>query len=100
MSAGVYVRTSGAHVAERIRPAAGSEDEKRLLALAEDPTTDWSFTPDEAADPELPPDPQRPAKAAAKDAWVAWAVHSGAEQAEAEALTKEQLIETYGGTPA
>lgn len=37
-----------------------------------------------------------PAKSANKDAWVAYAVSQGADQAEAEAATKDDLIATYG----
>lgn len=37
-----------------------------------------------------------PAKSAVKDEWVAYAVSKGAAQADAEALTKDQLVERYG----
>lgn len=39
----------------------------------------------------------RPARAAAKDEWVAYAVSQGAEQDEADALSKADLVATYGG---
>lgn len=45
---------------------------------------------DDAAEGSAPP------KAAAKDAWVDYAVASGADRAEAEGLTKVELIERYG----
>jgi hypothetical protein len=38
-----------------------------------------------------------PARSASKAEWIAHAVDQGAEQADAEQLTKEQLIEQYGG---
>lgn len=38
-----------------------------------------------------------PAKSASKDEWVAFAVSKGADPADAEASTKDELIETYGG---
>lgn len=37
-----------------------------------------------------------PAKSAKKAEWVAWAIAQGADPDEAEAQTKEQLIDTYG----
>lgn len=40
-----------------------------------------------------------PARSASKAVWLAFAVeHRGADQAEAEGLTRDQLAETYGGT--
>ncbi|MFJ9353755.1 hypothetical protein [Streptomyces mirabilis] len=41
--------------------------------------------------------PKKPNKASSKADWVAWAVHQGAEQAEAESLTLAALIERYHG---
>lgn len=41
--------------------------------------------------------PQRPTERDNKAAWVEWAVHNGADRAEAEASTKADLIEAYGG---
>jgi hypothetical protein len=38
-----------------------------------------------------------PARSASKADWVAYATARGAEQAATEQLTKEQLIEQYGG---
>jgi hypothetical protein len=40
---------------------------------------------------------ERPARSASKAEWIAYAVAQGAEQDDAEAATKEQLIEQYGG---
>jgi hypothetical protein len=37
-----------------------------------------------------------PAKSATKDVWIAYAVSQGADQADAEAATKDDLIATYG----
>lgn len=36
-----YVRGAGRHIAERVRPAPGSDEETRLAELAKDPTTGW-----------------------------------------------------------
>jgi hypothetical protein len=38
-----------------------------------------------------------PAKSATKDVWVDYAVSQGADRAEAEAATKDDLIASYGG---
>lgn len=88
-----YVRCSGPHVAERVQPADGSEDAQRLAALADDPSSGWRVEdePEPAAAPA-----GRPPQAAAKDAWVAYAVSCGAEQADADAATKAALIDRYG----
>jgi hypothetical protein len=40
---------------------------------------------------------QPPAKAASKAEWVAFAVAQGADEAEAEGLTKPELVDLYGG---
>lgn len=52
--------------------------------------------------PYLEPEPEAPAASAppanaSKAQWVAWAVSQGAVQAEAEAMTKLNLIGEYGG---
>lgn len=41
----------------------------------------------------------RPAKSAAKGAWVDWAVAQGADRAEAEKATKDDLIAAFGVDP-
>lgn len=40
---------------------------------------------------------ERPTKSASQKAWAAWAVSQGADAAEAEAATRKELIERYGG---
>lgn len=91
--AATYVRWSGHHVAERIRPVPDTADEQRLAALADDPESPWmrEAEPTPAAESS-----GRPAQAADKAAWVAWAVAQGAAQADAEAATKADLITQYG----
>lgn len=92
-----YVRSSGPHVAERVQPADGSEDAQRLAALADDPSSPWRVEDAEVTPEPAPAGPAgRPPQAAAKDAWVAYAVSCGAEQADADAATKAALIEQYG----
>lgn len=39
----------------------------------------------------------RPNPTALKAGWVDWAVSQGADRAEAQAMTKEQLKQVYGG---
>lgn len=90
----VYVRGSGAHAAERVQPEPGSDEEKRLQALADDPASGWRRLDEPAPEPDDPV--SRPAKSASKADWVAWAVANGAEQAEAEKATKDDLIAAYG----
>lgn len=87
-----YVRASGPHVAERVRPVPGSPEADAYAALAADPGSGWRAVADEPPAPAGPP-----AKSAAKADWVSWAVAQGAEQAEAEKATKDDLITAYGG---
>lgn len=55
-------------------------------------------TPFVEAEPEAEAAPaSAPASSAPKAAWVEWAVSQGADQAEAEAMTKLNLIGEYGG---
>lgn len=37
----IYERAAGGHVAERVQPASGSEEEAALAALADDPASGW-----------------------------------------------------------
>ncbi|WP_329177815.1 hypothetical protein [Streptomyces sp. NBC_01477] len=62
---------------------------KRLRALDADESGVSETT-------DTPATESAPAKSASKGDWVAWAVHCGAEQAAAEALTRDQLAETFG----
>ncbi|RSS59573.1 hypothetical protein [Streptomyces sp. WAC01280] len=43
-----------------------------------------------------PDDIKRPARSASKAEWIAYAVALGAEQDDAEQLTRDQLAEQYG----
>ncbi|MEV0660131.1 hypothetical protein ACIBI3_02340 [Actinomadura luteofluorescens] len=90
----VYARGAGDHQAERVQPEPGSEEEARLQALADDPASGWRRLDD--PEPAEESEPSRPAKSAAKGAWVEWAVSQGADRAEAEKATKDDLIAAYG----
>lgn len=87
-----YVRGSGPNVAERVRPVPGSAAAAEYAALAADPASGWRVV---AETPPAPAGP--PAKSAAKAHWVAWAIASGADRADAESATKDELITIYGG---
>lgn len=100
----IYQRSTGGHVAESMRPVAGSPEAVELAALAADPASGWRAVADEpptVAEPETPSEPielaEPPAKSAAKAEWVAYAVTQGAEEAAAEAATKDDLIKAFGG---
>jgi hypothetical protein len=94
----VYERGVAGHVAERVRPEPGSDAEARLQVLADNPASDWRRIDDpKPAEQVERSGPSRPAKSAAKGAWVEWAVAQGADRAEAEKATKDDLIAAYGG---
>ncbi|WP_329622925.1 hypothetical protein OG357_22950 [Streptomyces sp. NBC_01255] len=88
----IYQRSNGGHVAESLRPIEGSSEAVELEKLAADPESGWRAVAEKSPAPVGPP-----AKTAVKAEWVAYAVAQGAEQAEAEAATKDDLITTYGG---
>jgi hypothetical protein len=82
---------------------AGTDDEelkahyRELLGESEEaqPAAEPPSEPD--IEPEPEPGPERPTDYAAKADWVAWAVYKGADEADASAATKAELIELYGG---
>lgn len=97
-----YVRGSGPHTAERVRPEPGSAEAERFAALAADPGSGWRLD----LDPMDPPGDgggegesgsgvvQRPARSASKADWLAYA--NAQDPADHSGLTKDQLIEQYG----
>lgn len=99
-----FERGAGDHVAERIRPADGTEEATRLEVLAADPMSDWRRIPDPEPEPEpdgpLPPPTgdqapmERPAKSAPKADWLAYA--DAQDPADHSAMNKDALIEQYG----
>lgn len=56
----VYVRGSGDHAGERVQPEPGSDEDKRLQALAGDPASGWRRLDE--------PKPARPVRSRAKKA--------------------------------
>lgn len=86
-----YVRGTGPHIAERIRPAPGSDEETALQSLADDPGSGWTRINDQP-----PAEPvKRPAKSASKADWVAYAVSQGATEADANSATRDELAARY-----
>jgi hypothetical protein len=45
---------------------------------------------------DAPAEPKRPAVGASKNEWVRWAVSQGATVDDADAMTKNDLVEKYG----
>lgn len=81
----VYERPSGPGVAERVKPAPGSEEEKRLERLAADRIDGWRKVGGDVS--------ARPSQSAAKADWVDFAVARGLDRKEAESMTKAELVE-------
>jgi len=96
----IYVRGSGRHTAERVRPVPGSDAEARLERLASAGEGGWRCLEDPPGDGEGsgsgPDGVQRPARSATKAVWLEYA-RAMQPGAALDGLTKEQLIETYGG---
>ncbi|MGW6498553.1 hypothetical protein [Nonomuraea angiospora] len=97
-----YVRAAGEHVAERVRPEPGSDDETRYEQLAADPMSGWrrlddvEGAADHGAAPTTPAQEtepgKRPPQSAPKADWVAWATSHGMDADQADDLTKAELI--------
>jgi hypothetical protein len=91
----IYQRGAGDHIAERVQPEPGSEEEQRLEGLTARVEGGWHRVDDEApAEPE-PVVLERPAKSASKTDWVAYAVQQGADQVEAASKTRDELAELF-----
>jgi hypothetical protein len=93
----IYQRGNGGHIAEREQPEPGSDREKELERLVDAGEGNWSRVEEDAKAPESGGEPKRPAKTDNKAAWVDWAVANDADRAEADAMTKDDLIKAYGG---
>lgn len=71
--------------AMQIKPKTG--DNKRVIRVSE---------PDVPADGVEPDPNHRPAKTDTKSAWIDWAVECGSSRADAESMTKTELVDVYG----
>jgi hypothetical protein len=95
-----FFRGEGGHVWELDLPLTESfarrEQEGGLVRVNED----GSALQGEAEEPEAPgPEPAvRPSKSASKADWLAYAVSQGADEAEAESMTRDELAKAYGDT--
>ena len=99
----IYQRGAGAHVAERVQAEPGSNEEKDLQKLADDPASGWrrvteDDTPakSEGSDGGEGDEPKQPAKSASQAAWVEWAVSQGADRDEVKDLKRDELVELFG----
>ncbi|MCM1941776.1 hypothetical protein NC239_26615 [Streptomyces sp. G3] len=94
MAETAYFRGEGGHVWEMNLPLseahARREQEGALVRVNQD-----GSPYQETSEPAVP---QRPAKSASKKDWVAYAVSQGADEAEAESATRDELAEAYGDT--
>ncbi|MFF3497383.1 hypothetical protein ACFYWS_39330 [Streptomyces sp. NPDC002795] len=94
----IYERCTGGHVAERVRPAEGSDDAEQYARLAEDPASGWRCAEqDEKAEAPAtePVELERPAKSASKADWKAYAISQGLDEDEAEKATRDELAARY-----
>ena len=78
------------HVDDTDRQAADETELARRVLVEGEPKT-------EAALEVVGAPTEAPAKSASQKAWAAWAISQGADAAEAEAATRKELIERYGG---
>lgn len=116
MIVAIYQRGAGQHVAERVQPEPGSPEEQRLAELVARGEGGWQRVEDEA--PAIEPGPQdppggggegsgsgpdastRPARSATKAEWAVYArtlAQDADEVDNIDGMTKEQLVERYGG---
>lgn len=92
-------REDGGATAEPINPPDDAPAPRIQADVVGDETTAADHSVESAGDAELADGEEyvnQPAKSAVKEAWIEWAVASGANREEAEAMTKADLIETYG----
>ncbi|MEH0650668.1 hypothetical protein QA995_14805 [Streptomyces scabiei] len=92
----IYQRGAGAHVAERVQPEPGSAEEERLDELVAKGEGGWHRVEDASATPAASA-VERPARSANKGDWVAYAQAVDPDTGGLDELTKDQLIELYGG---
>ncbi|MFE3196259.1 hypothetical protein ACFXHA_45190 [Nocardia sp. NPDC059240] len=93
------------HYAGTVIPEISRADAERLLAdglvaavaspLSDVPVDEGQDDHDTDEGPVDVPDPDRPKQAAPKEDWVAYAVAQGLAEAEAEAMSKTDLIKRF-----
>lgn len=94
-----YFRGTGGVIHEMALPLAEAYADQVTKGTLVRVNDDGSRYSGEAADAsEGAPVTERPAQSANKALWVGWAVHNGAELDDAEAMTKTDLIQQFGGS--
>lgn len=92
----IHVRGEGGSIFELGLPLHETIEDKLRVGTLTRVNADGSLFEGEPDDvPGLPA--ERPAVNAPKTAWLGWAVAQGADQDDAAAMTKADLIEKYGG---
>jgi hypothetical protein len=91
----IYQRGTGDHIAERVQPEPGSEEEQRLEELVARGESGWHRVDSEPAAETGPVVLERPAKSASKADWKAYAIQEGMDEAEAEKATRDELAAKY-----
>ena len=76
-------------------PDAGHTSVQETPADGDDASTKQGVT--QGQDVDGPNTAERPARSAVKSEWVDWAVKCGADRDEAEGMTKQDLVDIYGG---
>lgn len=92
----IHVRGEGGMVIAMDLPLPGDIEKRMVRGQIVRVNPDGSPYTGPAADDAPAVPVARPAQAAAKDAWVGWAVAQGARPDDAEAMTKQDLIDKYG----
>lgn len=93
----IYVRGEGGGVHAMDLPLPDSIAQRMEKGALVRCNKDGSEYTGEAAESEPAPPSERPAQSAPKAEWIGWAVVSGADPEDAEAMTKADLIDQYGG---
>lgn len=97
MAETIHVRGEGGGIFAMDLPLPESIAQRLAKGYLTRVNEDGSLYLDDADDDVPAPPSEAPARSAAKAEWVGWAVASGADPDDAEAMTKSDLIELYGG---
>lgn len=92
----MFIRPSGA-VTGSINYAELPSDHPLAQGRSEEGVVEESAAPESETEPEPEAESEAPKDYATKGEWVDYAVTQGADRSEAESLTKQELIDLYGG---
>ncbi|MFE9865874.1 hypothetical protein ACFYPZ_24570 [Streptomyces sp. NPDC005506] len=102
MAETAYFRGEGGHVWEMDLPLgeqhARAHKEGRLVRVNQDGSAFSESAEESEASSTEPASIPMPSKGGSKADWVAYAVAQGADVAEAESKTRDQLVDAYGAT--